>query len=160
MKELIITIPDDCELKQDGNSYTVVKKEKKVTYEDVARKLFHNKSGFYTNNSGDIYYTTSFSNICCKDATNCTSKKQAEKFLAINKLMNVAKYLNSDWQPNWNDRDEDKHYLLINNNGNVMVYHDITYNSGIVYFKSQKLAEQAIEILGEDTIKLVLCTDY
>ena len=43
MKEITITVPDNCELRQDGNTYTIVEKEKKLTYEDVAKELFGNK---------------------------------------------------------------------------------------------------------------------
>jgi hypothetical protein len=35
----------------------------------------------------------------------------------------------------------------------------VTTNNDI-YFKSKELAQQAIEILGEETIKLALCTNY
>ena len=160
MKQVMVTIPENCELKQDGNTYTIVEKENKLTYEDVIRELFYNKSGCYIDTNGAITYVSLFNNSTYNENNNCTSGKQAEKLLAINKLMNVAKYLNGDWQPNWNDQDEDKHYLITSSNGIVWVHHDITYNSAIVYFKSQELAEQAIEILGEDTIKLALCTDY
>ena len=29
MKEITIKVPDNCELKQDGNTYTIIEKEKK-----------------------------------------------------------------------------------------------------------------------------------
>lgn len=164
MKQITITVPDNCELKQDGNTYTVVEKEK-LTYEDVARELFYNKSGFYITAKGYIYSTDSFGNTSCKDATNCTSPKQAEKLLAINKLMNVAKYLNGDWQPDWqpdwNNGEEDKYYIQIETlTDELHIDSTNLFNRSIVYFKSRKLANKAIEILGEETIRLALCTDY
>ena len=42
MKQITITVPDNCELKQDGNTYTIVEKEKKLTYDDIAKELFGN----------------------------------------------------------------------------------------------------------------------
>lgn len=159
MKQITITVPDNCELKVDGNKYTVVEKTKKLTYEDVTKALFEGKVFFYINEDG---------NINCADGTyimydeliSCTSKKQTEKLLAIHKLMNVAKYLNGGWQPDWKDESEDKYSysiqvcdgeLLIRPTGNIFME---------IYFKSEEVAKQAIEILGEENIRLALCTDY
>lgn len=163
MKQITITVPDNCELKQDGNTYTVVEKEEvkvKVGYAFIAKELFRDKSGFYITARGRIIHNDSFDFFTFVDENNCTSQRQAEKLLAINKLMNVAKYLNGDWQPNWKDESEYKYSysiqiydgeLLIRPTGNIFME---------IYFKSEELAKQAIEILGEETIKLALCTDY
>ena len=86
MKQITIEVPDNCELKQDGNTYTIVEKEKKLTYEDILKELFYNKSGYYINDRGDIYYNSSFSNVSFKDPNNYTSEQQAKKILALNKL--------------------------------------------------------------------------
>lgn len=73
--------------------------------------------------------------------------------------MNVTKYLNDGWQPDWNDKQESKYYLQKDNDTIIVSY--VKYNcSDSVYFKSIKLAEQAIEILGKETIKLALSTDW
>lgn len=159
MKQITITVPDNCELKQDGNTYTIVEKEKKLNYDDVARKLF-SIHYCYINADGSILNTQTANPDYIKDATNCTSIKQAEKLLAINKLINVAKYLNDGWQSDWNTI-EKKWYIYFNNTYKTIesVYETKTQNCTI-YFKSEKLAQQAIEILGEETIKLALCTDY
>ena len=157
MKQITITVPDNCELIQDGNTYTIVEKEK-VTYEDIARELFENNENvYYVDDDGDI------KNYLCEgdhiNPTNCVTKKQAKKLSAINKLINVAKYLNGDWQPDWIDATEFKYYLLIENDGIKINYVDDICCADI-YFKSRELAKQAIEILGEETIRLALCTDY
>lgn len=159
MKQITITVPDNYELKQDGNSYTVVEKEKKLTYDDIAKKLFYNKSGYYINDKGNIYVNNSFSNVSFKDTNNCVSEKQAKKLLAINKLMNIAKSLNGDWQPDWDYRHEKKYYIFIEYE-QIRIYYVDAVQSGDVYFKSEELAKQAIEILGEENIRLALCTDY
>ena len=160
MKEIKITIPDNCELKQDGNTYTIVEKRKEVTYEDVAKELFEENEGFYIDEIGNI---EDMNGAGCRysDLVNCTSRRQAEKLLAINKLMNVAKYLNGDWQPNWNNANECKWFIYFSNVRGVL---DIDYICSklqqFIYFKSKDLTLQAIEILGKETIKLALCTDY
>ena len=111
MKQITITVPDNCELKQDGNTYTIVEKEKKLTYEDVARELFANKPCFYVDIVGKIVEATELDLSVVEQLNNCTSRRQAEKNLAINKLMNVAKYLNGDWQPDWNNKEECKYFI-------------------------------------------------
>ena len=73
--------------------------------------------------------------------------------------MNVAKYLNKDWQSNWDNINQHKYCIYIYNN--IITASRVTINySNIVYFKSEELAKQAIDILGEETIKLTLCTDW
>lgn len=158
MKEQVIQLPDNFEVKEikDGK-IILVEKEKKLTYEDVARELF-SKPSFFISALSDIEYADSLSNYTT-DSNNCTSKRQAEKLLAINKLMNVAKYLNGDWQPDWDYSHEKKYYIYVENDQIRIVYAD-TIHSMDVYFKSKELARQAIEILGEETIKLAFCTDY
>lgn len=155
MKQITITIPDNCELKQDGNIYTVVEK---LTYEDIAKELFKDKKAYYIYSSGII--GTAY--CIPSDPINCISEKQAEKLLAINKLMNVAKYLNNGWKPNWNDWREDKWHIYISseNNEKIGIASKIRTQSDGAYFKSEEFAQKAIEILGEEAIKLVLCTDY
>ena len=141
MKQVTIAIPDNCELKQDGNTYIITEKEKKLTYEDVVKELYPNShqklmAGYFN------------------------SEKHLQKLIATNKLMNVAKYLNSDWQPNWSS-DEDKYYIYYSNQyGGLRIDVAVSVQENNIFFKSKELAEKAIEILGEDTIKLVLCTDY
>lgn len=157
MKEQIIQLPDNFEVKEvkDGK-IILVEKEKKLTYDDIARELF-SKPAFYIGTNGDIWADSL--NDCATNPNNCTSRRQAEKLLAINKLMNVAKYLNGDWQPDWNNEDEAKYYIQ-NISCKIHISCTALYNCYVVYFKSQELAQQAIDILGEETIRLALCTDY
>ena len=112
MKNITITVPDNCELKQDGNTYTIVEKEKKLTYKDIAKELFYNKCRFFITTAGTIQ-PCSFGLSSYKDANNCTSRRQAEKLLALNKLMTIAKYLNGDWQPDWDSINEDKYFIIL-----------------------------------------------
>ena len=160
MKQITITVPDNCELKQDGNTYTIVEKENKLSYEDIAKNLFMNKSAYYIDSRGSVIFPSLLSIDTCADSNNCTSKKQAKKLIAINKLMNVAKYLNCYWKPDWNDLHKRKYYIYSNNNNILLISETISNHSANIYFKSEELAKQAIEILGEETIKLALCTDY
>lgn len=163
MKQITINIPDNCELKQDGNTYTIVEKEKKLTYTNVAEKLFKYNSYYYTAVDGNIRYADYSNNghISTNDPNNCTSKKQAEKLFAINKLMNVAKYLNNGWQPDWSNDEQMKYFIVDENEKfDLTIRMASKYQSAIVYFKNKELTAKAIEILGEETIKLALSSDY
>lgn len=158
--EIKIDVPEGMEAYLEDNVIKFRPIEKKLTYRDIAKELFKDK---------ETYYTDAFCNIksidgadtSYYDANNCTSEKQLKKLLAINQLMNVVKYLNKNWQPNWNNYEESKYYFRWNPASNeLQVGEASAVYSDIVYFKSEKLAQQAIDILGEETIKLVLCTDW
>ena len=71
--------------------------------------------------------------------------------------MNVAKYLNGDWEPDWNDRHQHKWFIFYDNqlSGLYLAIH-YTQRFASVYFKSEELALQAIEILGEEEVKRAL----
>ena len=75
--------------------------------------------------------------------------------------MNVAKWLNDGWEPDWKDWGQSKYYIYYSNSYETLTISSETSIQGnFVYFKSRELAKQAIEILGEETIKMALCADY
>lgn len=164
-KEVKIQIPEGYEIDKEKSTFDCIKFKpikKVLAYEDVAKKLFKDKKGYYTDKRGIILSAIFFDNQYL-DENNCTSEKQVQKLLAINKLMNVARYLNGDWQPNWGNNDgyEYKYYLFIDYPGNkIEIAYIASCCSDGIYFKSEELAKQAIEILGEETIKLALSTDW
>lgn len=161
---LTIIPPKGMETYQEGNEIKFRPIEKKLTYRDIAKKLFSDNITYYTNLYGEIYSSPiGLADGKVGNPNNCTSEKQAQKLLAINQLMNVAKYLNGDWQPDWDNENklEYKYYLYIDYPGNkIGIAYLASCCSDGIYFKSEKLAQQAIDILGEKTIKLALCTDW
>lgn len=112
---------------------------KSLTYDDILVEISKNETNII---HGRAYH----------------SFKQFEKEDAIHKLLNVAKYLNGDWQPNW---ETPKPKFFIDLSKGKLRVSCIYYCYGMdIYFSSKELAKQAIEILGEDTIKLALSNDY
>lgn len=90
-----------------------------------------------------------------------TSEKHSKKLEAINKLMNVAKYLNGDWKHDMHfDVYADWKYTFEIVNHSKLVIANHLYIKSIVYFKTEELARQALEILGEDVIRTALSTDW
>ena len=158
--ELTIEIPNGkiVDWDESKKQNKVVLKDKQLTYEDVCKKLFKNKKIFYTGSGGDINIVQPLDVmvdwICNKN--NATTEHQLECILAKNQLANVAKYLNDGWKPN----DGDFVFCLtcrgdLENNLGIVMYYFENYGNQII-FKTQESARQAIEILGEETVKLAL----
>lgn len=164
INEIKIDVPEGMEAYLENNIIKFIPIKKELTYEDIAKELFKYKKTYYTDDFCNIRAIKAINDadINYYDVNNCTSEKQAQKLLAINKLMNVAKYLNVDWQPDWNNDKEYKYYIYLKScyNYDVSIECSCSYTYSIVYFKSEKFAQQAINILGKETIKLALCTDW
>ena len=160
MKEQVITIPNNFEIKEikDGK-IVLVEKEKKLNYEDIAKKLFDVKTIYWIDMFGEIDFYDNVGDSCLSQANNASTEKQLKKLLAINKLMNVAKYLNDGWQPNWDDINEAKYCIAIEDD-EIKIEFTWTECYLDIYFKSEELAQQAVNILGEEIIRFALCTDY
>ena len=147
-KELKIEAPEGYEVDWDNSSMNTIRfkpVKKKITYQDVINNI----------KAKNIGVSVQFG--LTKIGTDCfiTSEKQLEQLLALNKLMNVAKYLNGDWEPNWNDAYEDKFYIYCLF-GKLSICSKQRANHGCVAFKSEKLIHQAIEILGKEEVKKAL----
>ena len=131
-------------------------KPKPLTYKDAARELFMGKHCYYTD-FGGLIKKTEADYKDYKSAGYCISVKQAKKLLAINKLLNVAKFLNGDWEPDWENLDEEKWSIYLDHDDNTINVNSTNFTQHqMVYFRTRELAEQAIQILGEDTIRLAL----
>lgn len=130
-----------------------------INYYYITKKLFKNKVIYFIDKDGTI--NNSYKNyLDYSDVNNCVSSKQCEKLLAINKLLNVAKYLNEK-EINDNDAINMKYDICYNiDNDSFFVEHYQSYNNNIVSFKTKELAEQAIGILGKETLKLIFCNEY
>lgn len=122
--QLTIEIPEGMEIDLENGDLTkgIVKfKPKSLTYGDIVR-----------------VYVSDYGNLMVPN--HCI-----DRLLAISKLMNIAKYYNKDWKPNWEHR-ETKYYIYFNNNNNE---YEIDYNDAfcrnIIYFKNSKDAKAVID---------------
>lgn len=129
---------------------------KPITYDDIIKELYIDKKA---------YWACGKDNICgqkqspanYEDAINSTTPAQAKRYAAFNKLQNIAKYLNKGWKPNFKDHSK-----------NWYIYKDILYgvtfnyttNQGTVYFKNADLAEEAIQLMGKDSLNDLFSTDW
>lgn len=122
--QLTIDIPEGMEIDLENSNLAkgVVKfKPKSLTYEDISQALLTDYGSLVVPN------------------------RNIPKLLAISKLMDIAKYYNKDWRPNWECR-EIKYYIYFDNNNNE---YDINYNDAFcrntIYFKNSKDAKAVID---------------
>lgn len=165
METKIINIKDICpegyKLDKERSTLDNLVFIEDINYNYVSEKLFYRKHGYYCDSCGHIRSIDVIDYGCQKYLNMCTSEKQAKKLLAINQLMNVSKYLNGNWKPNWNDYKEKKYTIYFEeNNTKIVINVNYSINNGMACFKTRELAQKAIDILGKETIKLALSTDW
>ena len=159
MEDLKITAPEGYEIDRENSTLDCIKfkkKKKELTYNDIAKELFERKEVYYFDRQGGIEHNWSAGGAYA-EPNNCPTEHQVEKLLAINKLLNVAHYLNGDWKPEFSYASYDKWYFCYDRISNKINIYAFQYSQNpIVFFKTKELAEQAIKILGEETIKLAM----
>ena len=101
MNEVKIQIPDNCELIKDGNTYIVKEKEEKKQTPPRSWKEFCEK---YPITQSEAYIGLNpgmnKSSRNASDSKNwCTSKEEAEAFLALMQLRQLRKAWIGDWEP-------------------------------------------------------------
>ena len=119
--KLIIDIPKgmevDTENTDEAKGVIMLRKKKVTTYEEIVE--------------------LGFSVI----GTEIETKAQA-----VAKLINIAKYYNGDWKPEWNNRDEDKNYIFYCYTQDEYYVDAVNTNiSDIVYFKNKADAPAVID---------------
>ena len=123
--QLTIDIPEGMEIDLENSNLAkgIVKfKKKDITYENVEDALKLGKN--------------------CKSII--INESNASKLIALSKLMNIAKYYNVDWKPDWNNQDEYK-YFIIYNMDTYKVDHGWTSICSNIYFKNKKDAQAVID---------------
>lgn len=118
--KLIIDIPKGMELDTKNTDVAkgviMLKKKKDITYEEIV------KLGF------------------------CVNSEIGIKAQAIAQLINIAKYYNRDWEPEWNNRNEDKYYIYYRYiTDEYLVDANFAEASSIVYFKNKADAQAVID---------------
>ena len=159
-KELKIEAPEGYEVDWDNSSNNTIRFKpikKKITYQDVKEKIFQDGKEHYVEHCGTIN-SSKTARYYIENIIIATSIQQIQQLLALNKLMNVAKYLNGDWEPDFTDTDKQKWFIDYNSEESILGTDSTfgVYRHSNVYFKSGELARQAIEILGEEEVKKAL----
>ena len=96
-KEVKINIPEGYKIDKENSTFECIKFKpiKNITYEDCCKKLFPNYKGFYINAWGEIAnIANNFSLEPSASINTAPNRKQLERLLALNQLMNIAYYYN------------------------------------------------------------------
>lgn len=94
-KELKIQVPKGYEIDTENSTFECIKFKpikKDITYEDVCNSIF--ETGYYINNRSEIVRINDFVDDTRIDKNNATNRKQLERLLALNQLLNIAEYYN------------------------------------------------------------------
>lgn len=112
---------------------------KPITYDDICKELFSDM-------------------IAYKKSVKCTNPEQVKRLDAYNKLMNIAKFLNKGWEPNFCKFE--KKWAIVKEGENFSSKYNQVTNDASIYFKSESLADEAIEIMGKDSLNDLFSTDW
>ena len=122
--KLTINIPDGMEIDVENCDFDtgVIKfRKKELTYKDIQDSV-----GKYP-------------------ASTFVTPRNWLKINATNMLMDIAKYYNGNWKPDWSDIKEDKYYILCWGNN----YYDIGCScktcNNVIYFKNEEDAKAVID---------------
>lgn len=131
--------------------------EKPITYDDVLKELFLDKIASWVGISK--IYTATIGRANYNDLNNCTSYAQAKRIVAFKKLQNIAKYLNEGWKPDFTDGTQNW-FIAEEHFGEYKAKFTYSGNYGVVFFKSKCLANEAIRLMGEDSLNDLFSTDW
>lgn len=123
--QLTIDIPEGMEIDLENSDLAkgIVRfKQSTITYEDVEDTLKLGKN--------------------CKSII--INESNASKLVASSRLMNIAKYYNGDWKPNWSDQNEYKYFIIYKGDIYKVDYYWATISNNI-YFKNKKDAQAVID---------------
>ena len=95
VKEFKVQAPEGYEIDRENSTFECIKFKpiKNITYKQVAFNVNTTKNGcYYINSHGCIDFTKD--GFGYQDSNSSNSKKQLEKILALNQLLNIAEYYN------------------------------------------------------------------
>lgn len=126
-----------------------------ITYDDICKKLFFNKTAYWARgkNIEEGVIRESYNDI-----DNCTSVAQVKRVVAFNKLQNIAKYLNNGWKPDFCSIE--KKWCIVKDRGSFSTRYNQEINDASVYFKNEDLANEAIRLMGEESLNDLFSTDW
>ena len=129
---------------------------KPITYDDICKELFFGKKIYWSYKGGVDTDKALPSNY--NDVDNCTSEAQAKRLNAFNKLQNIAKYLNKGWKPKFGCSEEN--WAIVKDEEGFVPRYNTRTNDGSVYFKTEKLAYEAIRLMGKESLNDLFSTDW
>ena len=122
--QLTIDIPEGMEIDLENSNLAkgIVKfKKKDITYEDILQT-----------------YTIEYGSLV-------VPSRHIDKLLAVSKLMDIAKYYNKNWKPNWSNSKENKFCIKFDyHKDRLYVDYNNSIGAGDVFFKNSEDARTVI----------------
>ena len=95
IKEIKINIPEGYEIDKENSTFGCIKlKPKNITYEEICNNLFKERCGYSTDSCGKIIGDMLLEETYA-EPNNAPTKYQLQRLLALNQLMNIARYYNN-----------------------------------------------------------------
>ena len=143
--------------KIEGDAETPDDKEgNPITYDDVLKELYYKKTAYWVSSSNIKHATTGEGSY--NDINNCASEAQCKRMVAFNKLQNIAKYLNNGWYP---DFPGSNNYTICKNYAcGYSLIGNRKCQAGAIYFRTKDLANEAIRLMGEESLNDLFSTDW
>ena len=126
-----------------------------ITYDDICKKLFFNKTAYWARgkNIEEGVIRESYNDI-----DNCTSVAQVKRVVAFNKLQNIAKYLNKGWKPKFDG--ETVNWCICYETREYVPKATSYLNDAIIFFSSKDITFEAIRLMGEESLNDLFSTDW
>lgn len=120
---------------------------------DLAKGIIKFKKKYLTYD--DIWSALIAKDICSEMNFSIINNKKLD---AINKLINIARYYNEDWQPNWSNSKENKYCIKFDyHKDRFYVDYNNDIGAGDVFFKN---SEDARAVINNLNFKNILNTAY
>lgn len=103
-KEFKIQVPEGYEIDKENSTFERIKFKpikKGITYRKICDNLFSHEpayaadGGYYIDNGGYVSFGSYYCNDSLCRKSNATNRKQLERLLALNQLLNIAEYYNN-----------------------------------------------------------------
>lgn len=156
-KELKIQAPEGYKIDKENSTFECIRFKpikKHITYKDVCNAILKNKTNYYINNVARIEDVTL--EIQIYDKNNATNRKQLERLLALNQLLNITEYYNQK-----SIQQDYSQYCIICENKceyHVLRYKELHCLLGIVALFNSK--EDAQAVIDNPNFQEILDTIY
>lgn len=163
-KELKIQVPEGYEIDKENSTFERIRFKpikKDITYRNICYDLFSHEpayaqGGYYIDNGGYVSFGSYYSNDSLCRKSNATDRKQLERILALNQLLNIAEYYNKQ-----HSRQNNTQYYIIKNNKNgydIVEYKWLQYILGVVALFTRE--EDAQAVVDNPNFREILDTVY
>lgn len=163
-KELKIQAPEGYEIDKENSTLERIRfkpVKKGITYTNVCNSIFnHNppypKAGYYIDNGGYVSLGPYYGRDCLCRKSNATNRKQLERILALNQLLNIAEYYNKI-----HPKQNHTQYYVIKNDKNwydIVEYEWLRYILGVGALFNRK--EDAQAVIDNPNFREILDTVY